>query len=73
MILWKLCVEIYTVGASLIGGKIFEKHTFSSATPFQMGDVITPVVQDNEVLISAHAVEVTKSVCELRSFNFLVK
>ena len=36
-------------------------------------EVEKPTPKDNEVLIKVHAAEVTKSDCELRSFNFPVK
>ena len=36
-------------------------------------NMVTPIPKDNEVLINVHASEVTKSDCELRSFNFPVK
>jgi NADPH:quinone reductase-like Zn-dependent oxidoreductase len=39
----------------------------------KLKDVEKPVPEDDEVLIRVHAVEATKSDCEMRSFNFQVK
>ncbi|MFY0666311.1 MAG: NAD(P)-dependent alcohol dehydrogenase [Natronospirillum sp.] len=39
----------------------------------QLKDVDMPEPKDNEVLIKIHAVEVTKSDCEMRSFTYAVK
>lgn len=39
----------------------------------QLQDVAKPVPKNNEVLIRVMAVEATKSDCEMRSFNFVVK
>ena len=36
-------------------------------------EVERPIPEDDEVLIKVHAVEATKSDCEMRSFNFPVK
>ena len=38
----------------------------------QVKEVEKPVPKDNEILIKVHAAEVTKSDCEMRSFNFPV-
>ena len=39
----------------------------------QLKEVDQPAPKENEILIKVHAAEVTKSDCELRSFNFPVK
>ena len=50
--------------------------TYSSYGPpdvLQLKEVEKPVAKDDEVLIRIHAVEATKSDCEMRSFRFSVK
>ena len=39
----------------------------------EIEEVEKPIPKDNEVLIKVHSAEVTKSDCEMRSFNFAVK
>jgi len=50
--------------------------TYSEYGPpevLQFKDVARPVPKDDEILIRVHAVEATKSDCEMRSFRFAVK
>lgn len=50
--------------------------TYSEYGPpevLQFKDVARPVPKDDEILIRVHAVEATKSDCEMRSFKFAVK
>jgi NADPH:quinone reductase-like Zn-dependent oxidoreductase len=51
-------------------GVVYTKYGSPDVLQFQ--EVEKPVPKDDEVLIKVHAVEATKTDCELRSFNFQV-
>ena len=46
---------------------------YGSADVLQVQTVKNPMPKDDELLIKVHAVEVTKTDCEMRGFNFQVK
>ena len=46
---------------------------YGSPDALQVKDVEKPTPRGDEVLIRVHAAEVTKTDCEMRSFNFQVK
>jgi NADPH:quinone reductase-like Zn-dependent oxidoreductase len=48
-------------------------NKYGPADVLQIKEIDRPVPEKNEVLIKIHSAEVTKSDCELRSFNFAVK
>ncbi len=53
--------------------KAITYSTYGSPDVLQLKDVEQPKPEDDEVLIKVRAVEVTKSDCEMRSFNYSVK
>lgn len=53
--------------------KAITYSTYGSPDVLQLQDVEPPKPKANEVLIKVRAVEVTKSDCEMRSFNYSVK
>lgn len=48
-------------------------QSYGSPEVLHISEVEKPIPKDDEVLIKVHAAEVTKSDCEIRSFNFAVK
>ena len=53
--------------------KAITYSTYGSPNVLQLKDVESPKPEADEVLIKVRAVEVTKSDCEMRSFNYSVK
>ncbi len=48
-------------------------NKYGPADVLQIKEIENPILKDDEVLIKVHSAEVTKSDCEMRSFNFAVK